>query len=256
MGRYDEACESLQTARAIARDIGWQSEYNIASFSLGGALYGAGKVAEARKLLTEVVGRSEASGCYRDVADASAILAETEFASGSLDAALRVNQNAVNFFKTHSNVTRLPMPLCNSAAYLIALGRYSEAREVAREALSRSEAIGSVNAVFWAIQHLAAAAVLVGEEAETGPSLEHAAELLGFVDEMIEQRGKKRYFTEQHEYRRILAALQEVFGCGARHEIHNSLLRGALVSRSEYCSFCVRARLGRRLGLELKAGSS
>jgi len=212
MGLYDEAENALREARVTARYAGAQSEYNAATSSLASALYGTGNLYEARQLISEALQRSEAAGSYRDAADASVTLAEIEFASGCFDEALQLNERVVQFFRSHSNLIRLPMTLCNSAAYLIALDRYQEAREIAREALRRSRAIGSVNAAFWAMQHLAAIAVFDRNRGDSNESLHNAASILGFVDETTTRRGKQRYYTEQQEYDKMLALLRKALG--------------------------------------------
>jgi predicted ATPase/DNA-binding XRE family transcriptional regulator len=211
-GRYDEADNALRQARAAARSVGAQTEYNAATTSLGAVRYGAGDLTEARALITEALQLSEAAGSDRVAADARVALAEVEFASGRVKEALELNEKTAGFFRSHSNLIGLPLPLCNSAACLVVLERYDEAREYAAEALRRSLAIGSVHCAFWAMQHLAAAAVFGSGPSNNNATLQRAANMLGFVDEATTQRGIPRYVTEQQEYEKMIFALREALG--------------------------------------------
>lgn len=211
MGRHDEADVALRQAREYARSAGAQYEYNITTVALGTYRFGAGDLQEARELISEALQRSEAAMSDRDAAEASRALAEIEFASGRAEEALRLNNKAAQFFLAHSDLTTLPKTLNNSAAYLIALGRFTEARNDAREALRRSRMFGSVVSGWWAMQHLAAIAALrKGQRDEA--MVARAAKILGFVDGAIKHRGKFRYYTEQQIYDKALTALREILG--------------------------------------------
>jgi tetratricopeptide (TPR) repeat protein len=192
-GRYDEAGTALHEAAATARAVGAQTEYNAAITSLGAVLYGAGDLPQARALITEALQRSEAAGSDRIAADARATLAEIDFASGRVDEALQLNEKTTQFFRSHSNLIGLPLTLCNSAACLVVLERYQEARDHAAEALRRSVAIGSVHCAFWAMQHLAAVAIFDSNPGDDNETLRKAASVLGFVDEVTGQREISRY---------------------------------------------------------------
>lgn len=214
MGRYDEADSILRAAREAARSVGAQNDYNVATRALAVARSGVGDLHEARKLVSEALLHREASGSGRGAADARVELAEIEFASGSAEEALRLNEEAAEFFRSHSHLRRLPITLCNSSAYLIALERYREAWEHAHEALRRSRAVGNVDSVLWAMQHLAAIAVFGSNQSGSGTALERAAKILGFVDESTTQRAKYRPFTERQEYEKMFSALRVAFGEG------------------------------------------
>lgn len=174
--------------------------------------YGEGDLVEARALVSEALRLCEDAGSSRTAADARAALAEIEFASGHAEEALRLNAITTQFFRSQSNLIGLPLPLSNSSAYLIALERFQEARELAVEALQRSYAIGSVHSAFWVMQHLAALAVFAGNARDDNTLLPRAASVLGFVDEATMQRGIPRYLTELQEYDKVLAAVREALG--------------------------------------------
>jgi predicted ATPase len=212
MGRYEEADTALREAREAARSSGAQNEYNVATRALGVTRSGIGDLREARELVSEALLSREVSGSERGAADARVELAEIEFASGSVEEALQLNECAAQFFRSHSNLRRLPITLCNSSAYLIALERYQEAWEHAHEAMRRSRAIGNVDSALWAMQHLAAIAVFGSNQSGNSTAVQRAAKILGFVDESARQRAKYRPYTERQEYEKMLSTLRVTFG--------------------------------------------
>jgi predicted ATPase/DNA-binding XRE family transcriptional regulator len=209
-GRYEEAESTLREARAIARAEGAHNDYDATTTSLGAVRHAMGDILEARAFVVEVLHRSERAGAVRIATVARATLAEIEFASGLIEEALNLNEDAIKYFRDRSHLLGLPHTLCNSAACLVALKRYREARDRAREALWRSVAIGSVRSALWAMQHLAAAAVL-NVDASDLAVLRRAAQLLGFIDEATRRRAILRCVTEQREYDEMFDVMQEVF---------------------------------------------
>lgn len=210
-GRYDEAETVLREARATFSSLGVESEYCSATTTLGSVRFGAGDLIEARELISESLRLCEDAGSNRVAADARAALAEIEFASGNAENAVRLGDETSNFFRSRSNFNALPMSLGNTSAYLVALGRYDEAREAALENLHWSYAMRNAHSAFWAMQHLAAIVVLGGDASDRS-LLRRAAAVLGFVDASTQHRDIPRYHTEQQEYDKMLASLSTVFG--------------------------------------------
>ncbi len=129
-----------------------------------------------------------------------------------------MNEKTTEYFRSHANLIGLPLTLSNSAAYLVALGRYDEAREYAAEALQRSRGLAISHPALWAMQRLAAIAVFNDNGDGSGVRLTRAAQVLGFVDEAAKQKQLPRYGTEQQEYDKVLAALHNALGAdGASH---------------------------------------
>lgn len=71
-GRFDEADEALREARATARAVNAQNEYNAATTALAVVRYGLGDLSEARSLILEALQQSEDAGSDRVAADARA----------------------------------------------------------------------------------------------------------------------------------------------------------------------------------------
>jgi len=229
-GRFDEAAAALREARAAARSVGAETEYNAATTALGAARLGAGDLREARSLVSEALKLSEEAGSDRVAADARAALAEIEFAAGHAEEALRLNEETTQFFRSHANLLGLPLMLSNSAGYLIVLKRYSQAREYAAEALRRARAIGTTLGAFWAMQHLAAAAVFGGNASDRRSELRRAAGILGFVDAATARREMPRYATEQGEYDAVLGVLRKALG---EDEVENLMAAGKAWSEEQ-----------------------
>ena len=120
------------------------------------------------------------------------------------------------------------MVLCNSAAYLIALGSYDEACTHAREALRLGQRVGNQRVICWALEHLAAvAASRRREENDTG-DLRRAAQVIGFVESLSEYLGSTRQLSfEKQEYDELLGALRDAFG---EEELAKLLVEGKVWS--------------------------
>lgn len=94
------------------------------------------------------------------------------------------------------------VPLVNSAAYLIALGRYDEARRRTREGLARSRDLQTEVHTAIAIQHLAAIGAGSG-------AYDRSARLLGFCDARFTALEAVREFTEALEHQKAMSMLRE-----------------------------------------------
>ena len=101
------------------------------------------------------------------------------------------------------------------AAFLIALGRFDEARQCAHAALRNALHLQLEFLIIVLLQHLAATLALE-PNAQPGPASsvgsELAAQLSGYVDSRIREIDVAREFTERQEYERMLAALTCALG--------------------------------------------
>lgn len=98
------------------------------------------------------------------------------------------------------------------AAYLVALGRYDEARTAARRALPAARDLQFSSGLAWALQHLAAIAALCPSADVPVEDRRRAARVLGFVDARLKVLEKSRTYTEQQEYDKMIAALRDALG--------------------------------------------
>jgi predicted ATPase/transcriptional regulator with XRE-family HTH domain len=211
LGRSAEAEPILLEALDTARELGcrWLAAFLIQSIglarSLAGDLAGSqGCYAEADRMFREVGDEGSAAICAGN-------LAEAEFHAGDSGKALQIARDALASYRKHDRIHIYA--LANMAAYLVALGRYDEARVRAVEALELARDQGHNVALNWAMQHLAAVAALRPDDVEPSRARHaRAARLLGYVDVRFSALGAPRQYTEQQEYDRVLEALRETFG--------------------------------------------
>ncbi|MBV9333435.1 MAG: hypothetical protein JO146_05465 [Candidatus Eremiobacteraeota bacterium] len=172
-----------------------------------------GDIDEARSLLRDALRLHRISGCERLGAQDALSLAEVEFAAGETETAVQLGDEAAEFFRSHANWTQLATVLCNSSAYLVALGRYEEARVRAREALLLGQRTGMSRVIAWTLQHLASVAALraLNQERDLN-EVRSSARLVGFVEALLRDVGITRERTEQQEYNKLLEALRVSLG--------------------------------------------
>lgn len=181
--------------------------------SLAMARMTAGDVASARPLYARALSLFEAIGAEQSLSNVTANLAGAEFRGGDADTALRLATEAVVKYQALNN-PREVLVLCNIAAYLVALGRLSEAREYAWKGLNLAVERQMEVQLTWALQHLAAVAALrdYDDEERVTSDRRRAAQILGFVDARLAALDTPRKFTEQQERTALLAALCEGIG--------------------------------------------
>jgi predicted ATPase len=199
MGRSDEAQAVNEKALATARACGdaWtvagclNQQANLAS--------DRGDVGAGRELFAQALAAYKALGNESGVAAVLGNLAELEFADGHPDQALRAATEALEIrvrkdatFSTYTNI----------AAYRIALGDLTGARDSAREGLRGAQRARSELHIAGALQHLALLAALGGDAGR-------GVQLLGYVDARYAELGTQREPTEQWGYDKLTAALRE-----------------------------------------------
>ncbi|HVR47146.1 MAG TPA: LuxR C-terminal-related transcriptional regulator [Candidatus Binatia bacterium] len=144
----------------------------------------------------------------------SLTLAEMEFIEGSVEAALRRALDAAAYFRDGNISTPLVYALNNASAYLIALGRFDDARTSALEALALSRELGNASQTINAIQHLVAVAAFHHENSSIPYAnyIQRVARLFGFVDAGVTNREFTRDYTDRQEYDRIIEVLEGNLG--------------------------------------------
>lgn len=207
VGRVPEGEALLYEALAAFRSCGEEILSGAALENLAIARNALGDLAGARKYYAEALAIFNANGTERLAASVATNLAEAEFRGGDPAAALRLATATLETDRTIIFTHRIAFLMCNMAAYLVALGRYDEARLRAREALEMSRDAHYDVTALWAMQHLAAVATL-----EPHHEQERAARVLGYVDARLAALETRREFTEQQEYDITLSALREALG--------------------------------------------
>ena len=231
LGRPGEAEPLLREALASARALGLDAlAANILYLlSMAGGLSGefdAARAASAEALATyQMLGK----GLWTAVTITGR--AEIEFWAGDADAAVRFANEALPVCRYQDDGDSVESVIhANLAAYLVSLARYDEARRHAREALELSHRLRFELHETWALQHLAAIAVLRSPPSPQRDALVQGAQLLGFVDARFVALGASREPTDLQEFERVLAVLRETLPAEV---LAVALSRGAAMSQDE-----------------------
>ena len=210
LGRVAEAQARLQEALAIARRLGDRRILAFTLRCLGSASAAAGDIVAARDYLAEARPIHEAK-LGRISVDAD--LSEYEFRAGNVELALRHAMDSLVPIRQFGHLDVLSHDLALISGYLVALDRYDEAEEFAREILDLARGHALTVVAAWALQRLGAVAALRPQAEEpTSQSYERAARILGFVDARIAAMGSARGYVGQLEYDRVLKMLHAAMG--------------------------------------------
>ncbi|HMD02410.1 MAG TPA: tetratricopeptide repeat protein, partial [Candidatus Baltobacteraceae bacterium] len=217
LGQNAESERLLQEALSTARTAGARKLAAEALGNLAVASVSRNDVAEARIRLSEGLTLTKASGHTMLEAIFSSNLAEVEFRGGDAAAAVRAaGQSLAAFrrFKASYSALNVVIATSNIAAYLVALGRFDEARGHAREALQLARSIDLDTFVAVALQHLAAIAALRprDDEVRRHEQRSRAAQLLGYTDMRLGTLVTVREYTEQREYDEAMTSLRDALG--------------------------------------------
>jgi tetratricopeptide (TPR) repeat protein len=163
---------------------------------------GRGAVRAARELFTQALASNKALGNELGAALVLSNIAEVEFSDGNPEQALRAASEALDIRVRGKNATDIASSHCNSAAYRIALGDLTGARDSAREGLrvARQGRVELLIAI--TLQHLAVLAAL-------GGNAQRGARLLGYAGAQYTALGMLREPTEQWGYDKLMATLRE-----------------------------------------------
>jgi len=180
-----------------------------------------------------------ALGKERWVAVTLTARAEIEFWAGDAEAAVRVANEALAACRFEDDPDSVESAVhANTAAYLIAIDRYDEARTHAREALDISHRLRFELHETWALQHLAAIAALAPQTALM--ELPRAARLIGFVGARYAALGAAPEPTDRQEYNRVLAALRAAM---PSNQLDLLLARGAEMSEEQAIEEALRVEV-------------
>jgi tetratricopeptide (TPR) repeat protein len=202
MGRLDESEARSAQALATARACG--DAWNVANCLNNQALIESsrGDVRKAHLLNAQALAAFKALGDESWIASMLVNRAELEFADGHPEQAIRSVSESLEIFMSGKNAWYTANAHNNSAAYRIALGDLSAARDSAREALRVGRQVRNEGQIVTALQHLSLLAGL-------GSDARCAAQLIGYVNAQYTALGMPRETTEQWGYEMLMAALRE-----------------------------------------------
>lgn len=182
--------------------------------TLGIARYVAGDAEAAKRYFQETIALLKAEGSERQAAGVATALAEAQLRAGDPADAARSVCEALPLLRAAGDWYLIVSAVSNYSSYLIALERFDEAREHAREVLALS--IDRSSRWFPSVlQHLAAIGALAPcEDVHLHRErFRRSARLLGFC-ESRSAFGASSY-TEQHEHGIVIAALRDELGAEA-----------------------------------------
>jgi predicted ATPase len=202
MGQLDAAHAAIEQALTTARACG--DAWTVANCldQQGTIARVRGDVHTGRELYAQALAAFKALGNESGTAMVLGNLAELEFADGHPEQALHAASEALEIYLRGKNATSIAAGHTNSAAYRIALGDLSGARESAREGLRLARQARNEQLIAIVLQHLALLAGLGGDT-------RRGAELLGYVDAQYAALGMQREPTEHWGYDKLMAALRE-----------------------------------------------
>jgi predicted ATPase/DNA-binding XRE family transcriptional regulator len=171
-------------------------------------------VAEAKACYAEALAIAKERGLKGVAMVVLGNLAEAEFRDGNPEGALRCAREALDGARSVQSMIGPAYHLCNMTSYLIALGRFDEARETAQDGLDCSRDVHADVLTVLIEQHIAAIAAL-DPHTDAGTALERrerAARLLGYVDARFATFEVTREPTDAQEYEAVRAALDGALG--------------------------------------------
>ena len=205
MGRLDEAHKTTVLALAGSRTCA-DSLMVVDLLVLQAAIeMSRGDLGAARELYAQALAGWKSTGDELGIASVLGSMAEMEFAAGDPAQALRWTNEALDLGSLGKNLSFAANWRVNSAAYRIALGDVTGARESGRAGLRLARQARSELFLATALQHLALVAALAGDT-------HRAAQLLGYVDAKYDELGMKREITEQWGHDKLVATLRETIG--------------------------------------------
>ncbi|HLI95233.1 MAG TPA: adenylate/guanylate cyclase domain-containing protein [Candidatus Baltobacteraceae bacterium] len=214
LGEWRGGEELLHVALQRARVRNAQKLQAAILQCLAWARQSAGDLIGARDLYRQALDICSSCGAKWLGANLAGSLAETEFRFGDPVSALRLAYEALSTIRHIRASQGEPIALAVIAAYLIATGKFAEARASANEALVLSRDLQLEADVAFILQHFAAIAALrpIDNELDERRIRSRGARLLGYVDARLSQLEAVREYTEQQENEKTIAALHAALG--------------------------------------------
>ena len=233
LGRPQEAEPLLHEALQAARKLGHRRLLANVLAQIGNARGAVGDFVAARAYLTDAFELAKAVGADTFAAHVAVNVAINESSAGEPEAALRVANDLLASQREPNSSPALGTVACalaNTAQYLIALGRYEQARVRANEAIEFARELGLSYLVTASIKNLAVASLL-RSQVETGSTpTEHASasRLLGYVEAYETTLGFP--WPKSVEYNRAVAVLRNDTRV---NDIENLMEAGATMTEDE-----------------------
>jgi len=223
-GRLDRAQRAVEAARPLLSRTptpGVMAPYfNTAGFvrKLAGDLTGA------RTHYEKSLSLFRSAGSERLAVEILGSLADTNWALGTLDAAIAGFRETIALMRGSNMSTKITLgvTLTNLAGVLVERGELDDALSAAREGLELRKAVGDTSG---ALDHLALRAALVGRWAD-------AARLAGYIDALFATRGIVRQVNEARARARLDRLLHDRLAANERVGL---MAEGASMTEQDAC---------------------
>jgi predicted ATPase/transcriptional regulator with XRE-family HTH domain len=234
LGRPAEAEPLLREALELADTIGDSRLRALCLHRLGLAGTWLGDLTGSRAYLTEALGLTKILGATILGCSVGTALAQNAYLSGDPETALRIIGDVIADYRSLDSPGTAPNivnPLTDEATYLIALGRYDEARVQANEALALARSFQLVFMICRSLQHLAVVALLRQFEGEA-TSVDHAgaARVFGFVEARLTALAGGLEDLDRKYYQSAQGVLREAMGAD---ELTRLMAAGATMTEDE-----------------------
>jgi predicted ATPase len=235
LARPSEAEPLLREALKMADTIGDIRLRAYCLQRLGRAIAWLGDLTGSCVYFTEAHGLAKILGATVLGAGLGVDLAGNSYRGGDAETALRLIGDVIAEFRSlnaPSTATNIVYCLSDEATYLIALGRYDQARAVANEALALARSLQLAFMVSRSLQHLAIVALLRHQVDLTAVAMDHAgaARILGFVEDRLTAMGVGSDELDHEVYQRGRAVLAEALAAG---ELAHMMAIGATMTEDE-----------------------
>jgi predicted ATPase/class 3 adenylate cyclase len=198
-GSHDEAARRLDEALPLLRSAGLDRAADGCLLDQGMNENARGHFEAARRIYEELRLKFRSKGDVVRLCHVTINLAETEFASANVRAAISLLEEIVPILEVAPHFALAVR--CNLASYLLAAGEIERGKDVARSALEFCVERGYFEFAVVPLESLALVAAIAGDASA-------AARIVGFTDAIVKAGGAPREQTEQRSYDRLMTLIQ------------------------------------------------
>jgi non-specific serine/threonine protein kinase len=216
LGRPTEAEPLLREALETARELGDSRLAASLLRNIGNARTVVGDFDAARAHLGEALDLAKALGAEFLAASIVTQLSSTALDAGDLETSHNLNLELLATYRAlgPSSLPNVAGVLANIAVDMITVGRYSEAREYAFQALELADSLGMMVFVALSLLYIVVASVLTTktEGKRTSADIAGVVRLLGFVDSCLTTLAVPNAYCLPKEHARVLDLFRDALG--------------------------------------------
>ncbi len=234
LGKPAEAEPLLREALDTARELGDRRLSASILRSIGIARTGVFDFVGARTCLIEALGIAQGIGAEFLAASVVSNLSSTALDAGDLETCRRLNLELLATYRAlgPTALPNVPGILANIAVDMIALGRYDDARQYAKQALELANSLGMKVFAALALLYIVVVSVLTLSTygKRTSADLAGIGHLLGFVESRLTALEVPKAYCLPQEHLRVLDLLRDAIGSD---ELSNLIAEGARMTEDD-----------------------